>query len=469
MKKIEIIPHGWIVVRYMYPYLTLLIIPVIRGIFIKNTLSQFLYLEALAIIFAFLVSSIKRIKFHCLLAENGVFIKSGLFIKKECFIETQRATVISIERNWLLKIFKTANLKIYGSFGKKKEKILDIPVTLKYAKEIEKLYSIKPHNLIFEQSFFKTLISSATDTPLSVGILILIPLINQISKILGKEIKDIVVTEFINQEFKLSLFQKGLKWVTLILILAYFISFLNSALKNINFKIYKQGETILIKAGVIPKRSICFNSENVLAATVHKKPIFRLFGLCSVRVSIGGFGTETRENCLLLPLVNFKLAQLFFSIYFPKINLSEAEIKHPKTSLPRFLRQPFIIIPVCFLIFLFIGKKFKSLNTLLRFFCFLIFCFCALLLFCRHYFYKNGGVSINRNNVSALTHKIFSQTELHFKTENTEMIKLTTSPFDRRKNLIKLKFFVFGKNKNRIKIKNLSQNLVNTDILSRFL
>lgn len=459
IKKIEIIPHGWLIVRYMYPYLTLLIIPVIKGIFIKNSVSQFLIFEAVAVIVSFLVSVIKRIKFKCVLSESGIFIKKGLFIKKEFFVPITKAMVISVERNILLKIFKTANLKIYGSFGKKKEKFLDIPVSLNYAKKIEDLYSIKPYNEIFELGIFKTLLTSATDTPITVGLFIFITVINQIRKILGKSVKDIVFYDILNPEYSLILLmEKSVKIIVIFLILVYIITFLNAFLKNVGFKVFEHNNIIKIKAGIIPQRSISFNSNDVLAALVHKNFIFRLFGICSVRISVCGYGTETGENCLILPLIKEKTAKLFFSIYFPNIVLNKAEIKPPKRTKVRYLRLPFIIFSVTIVLNGVIFFLFNFFNEITGLILIVSFVFCFILFCSRYFFYKNGGLFINKQNISVLSYALFSQTELHFKTENTEMIRFFVNPFDKRKKLVKVKFYVLGKNRNKIKVKNISVN-----------
>lgn len=458
MKKIEIIPHGWLVVRYMYPYLSLLIIPLVKELLKKSRLSVFLSLEVLALLTAFTVAVIKRVKFRCIMTEDGIFVKSGLFIKKEYFVPTEKAAVVSVERNALLRIFNTATLKIYGSFGRKSERIVDIPITLRYAELVEKMYSIKPENEIYECGFLGTLLSSAADSSLSVGLFIALPIINLSGKIIGTSIKDMLLRELKETDYVIpNLIEKGVRILSLILIIGYAVSFLNAFLKNVNFKIFKDGDFLLIKAGILPRRSICFKSGDITAAAVRKSPVLRIIKKVSVMVSVGGYGTETRENCLLLPLVSEKTAKLFFEIYAPEVALSAPRIQHPKSSVLRFLRPPILIAVSSIVGFLVFGQKFPSAKTTLLYLTAFAVSVCVILTVLRYGFFVTGGMTVTEKNISVSSYGIFSERQLHFKTENAEMAQIKTTPFDRRLGLSRIKFFVFGKNRNRITLKNMGE------------
>ena len=131
-EKIIIKPHFLYIARLLYPYLSLLIIPVVSGLAryllgAHQTLSQLLVAEAILLIVAIYLSFLKY-KRYLIVFGDSIYVSRGLFCQLTYTIPKAIERIISVEENFILRLFGVYILKIYTDAGASYKADVSIPI-----------------------------------------------------------------------------------------------------------------------------------------------------------------------------------------------------------------------------------------------------------------------------------------------------------------------------------------------------
>ena len=183
-------PHYIYITNLLYPYLTLLIIPVIRGLLQylfggKGALSAVLTAEAVLLCVAVFVAVLK-LKRIVLFFDRSISVQKGLFCRVSYRIPPSASKVVVLESNPLLKILGAYRLKIYTEAGLRRRPDESILVRRADAARIYAMYKVKGETV--RSNTYGEVIMSAALSSSTAGLLLSIPIIKVVLSVLGEEI-----------------------------------------------------------------------------------------------------------------------------------------------------------------------------------------------------------------------------------------------------------------------------------------
>lgn len=455
--KITIKPHFLYLARLMYPYLTLLIIPVARGLFLhlfyeRNTLSGVLVAEGILLVLAGVTAILKFKRTRLYLLNGKLTVEKGLFLRVNYSVSNNKSMVTVLESNPVLSLFGAVRLKIYTEAGKSKKENENILISRKTAGEIYKIYGSTGQAV--KSNTFGEVIMSAALSSVTAGLLLTVPIVKVVMSLLGKNLPSLLPTAK-NIYLNTSDVRVLGRWLTALLLLGYAVSFLVLFLRNFGFLSVKSDKKIMISSGKLPRRTVMLPAQSVKAVRTVTAPLMLLTRKCAVKFSACGYGRLKGEIGLLLPLVKPTIAKGLVQWLLPRFKPNKLKLKSKKRVYRRIIWLPLLLVAIAVGILVFVKFYIHKLWNFAVLIAFFIILYAGVLLLMRCYAVKNGGISEAFGQITAYGIKGFSLDKLQLKTEAVHWIRISRTPFDRKHGHCTVKIRATGKNRDTVKVKYL--------------
>ncbi len=456
--KIIVKPHFLYLARLLYPYLTLLIIPVARGLFLhlfygKSTLSGVLVAEGILLALAITTAILKLKRTRLCFSDGKITVEKGLFLRVKYSIFNAESRVTVLESNPVLSIFGAVRFKIYTEAGKNKKADENILISRKTAGEIYKIYG--SNGQAVKSNTFGEVVMSAALSSVTAGLLLTVPIVKVVMSLLGKNLPSMLPTAksiYLNTADVRVL---G-RWVTALLLLGYAVSFLVLFLRNFGFLSVKSDKKIMISSGRLPHRTVMLPTRSVKAVRTVTAPLMLLAKKCAVKFSACGYGRLKGEIGLLLPLVKPTIAKGLVQWLLPRFEPTEFKLKPERKAYRRIIWLPLILVSVAVAILVVVKIYIQKLWDFAVLVAFLMILCAGVLLLMRCYAVKNGGISEAFGQITAYGIKGFSLDKLQLKKESVQWVRISRTPFDKRHGHCTVKFHATGKNRDTVKVKYLN-------------
>jgi len=471
MKTIEIRPHKCIVLSFVYPYLSLLFIPVVRGISSYGqggALSTFFIGEAIVAFIVSVIAILKWYRFHCFISEDAVIIKKGLFYRVEFNIPTEKIGIIALDKSPLLSLVGARGLKIYTESGKSKKATVDIPIKISDANNINALYYDQTPQKIYHCHLLKTIIMSATVSSAATGLLIAAPIISQTGKLIGASLSDMILAEITKVSERLpSIIPTAASVISIVLMAGYMISFINAFLRNINFEIFKNNDTLVIDAGVFPHRTIMLDIKDIRAVSIVQNPVMQLLRHYTVKMSISAYGKSKNEVSVLLPAVTKQEINNFFTEFLPDWENSDVDNRPPASSIGRFIIPPVVSLLAAFPAQWILSRYYPQFSDLFLFLAYVLIGLSFILGATKIRQFIRGGISFG-DTITMISGRYLSLVELRVKHSDVEYFRIFRYPQDYLSGLCRLKIAVRNKNGDKLFFISLNYKTFRKNLLNKY-
>lgn len=456
-KNLKITPHPVYIIKLMYPYLSLLIIPVIKGAigFINGniqTTPEFLVAEMLLLSSIILVSFIKYRRFKIFVFDE-IEVTRGLFCKIYYKIPKNASQLVVIETNPILSRFNIYRLKIYTETGGRRRPGEDIPIRRRDASGL--IEALGPENLPkrIGKNTNNVLMALAASSS-AAGLLIIAPVIKITAGIFGKNTTS-VLPEIQKTSELLENFEKISVWLTSVLLVGYVISFIVIILRNFGFKSSSDSEIIMLDGGVLPNRKIIFKKRFITAVEVLSPPIMRLLNRCIIKFSCAGYGRSAGELSILIPCIKPDMVKSKINRISPRLTKDTPGVYPSRRVFKRCIFMPFAFFCVLQFFCVIVTNRLPKLKMLIFLIVVILSIFDILFLFVRLNSFLKGKFSVNNGIVTVISNKRLSTVEVMTNVYDVDMFKITRTPFDNALNLCKVSVRVLNKSKDKVSLKFL--------------
>ncbi len=457
--KIEVRPHFVYVFTLLYPYLSLLIIPVIRGIYRylsgkENTLSTFFTAEVIMLGVAFFAAVLK-LKCTSLELNGDIKVKKGLVLKRRYTIPQNIPKVIMLESDPFSRLFGIYRLKIYTEAGTRRRPDESIPIRKSTAVLI--LGQQRVEGQTVKSNTVGNVVMSAALSSSMTGILLAAPIVKAVAGLLGEGMATLLPklrSDGIQPESLMELS----RLLPLMLFIGYAISFAVILLRNSGFSSVHDNGRIMLDSGRLPHRTAFFNASSVNAVKTITAPLMRLAGKCAVKFSACGFGRAKGEIGLLVPCVKPELAEGLVGWLLPQFKTLKIGISPNRKSIVRCCFLPsavFVASVVCAVI---VERYFAQLSSVIWTAAMLIMVVTVLWLIARVLVLVKGGVSIDRDLCQIVGSYGFGTVELKCKLSSIEYFVIQTTPFDRLHGQCTVKVRTSFKNHDAVKVRYIESS-----------
>ena len=232
--------HPLMIFTFLKPFLFVLLLPLINGLkqYIKyKTFDSILGLE-LFLFAVIMIIAILRWRCFSLICDTDkktVKIKSGLVFKKSATILISKLSSVQTAQNPIDAVFHAVTYRINTEAGITSRPDFEFKLSVRKSKEVSSLLYGKREPEAVKFSAIKVAILAATTSSAFTGIIVGVPVLNGAGRLLGVAISDMLFNEINNVSSKIqTYFPPMVNTVTLIILLAYLISFVYSFLKYVS-------------------------------------------------------------------------------------------------------------------------------------------------------------------------------------------------------------------------------------------
>lgn len=400
-KKLHIKPHRLLILNYLYPYLTLLIYPALRGILnYRQTglVTRLIVGEILASMLAVCIAILKYKLLNIVFTEKELVFRKGLFYRTTTTIPAQKIVLVTCENNPFYAIFGVVNLKVYTDAGIKGGADISIPMKKEKAAVIMNGYDAKSADLQYKSNFFKVLIMATATSSAATGLLIAAPIISHAGSIVGQTLNRLLLEKVLEISARIpDTVPRIAGVVSVVLLIGYLVGALNIIFKNAGFLVYKKENSINIRAGILPRRSIIFDLQYLRAVVANQNFFMRLFGHRSVKMSVGGYGEKRRESSVFLPAVTKEEMQMVLGEFVPGIPQGQRRFVPPAITVLRFLIPPLIVFALILPVRALLIGAFSQFTDVIEFLAKVIAVGDLIFALCQLIRYKHTGFSLGKH------------------------------------------------------------------------
>lgn len=452
--------HPIMIFRVIRPYLFILVLPLIRALvqyLTSGEVDGLLTLELFAVAFILLVAILGWRSIKITVRDNFITVQKGFLIRSSAEIELSRLSSISLKQNLFEFLIGCVSCSINTEAGRPKKSDFDIKMSIKDAKRLYDLvYSAKNMKTIRFSAYRIALLAAATSSAAS-GIIAVVPIINELSRLIGVAISDILLYEIniVSSKFN-NIFPPVVNTLTVIILASYGVSFIIAFLKNVDFKLKSDRENIQIQSGLLVRKRVIFKKSMVNDVCFEQTALLRLFRRYSMRVSIGGYGDAKGEKAVIVPVAKHIELEKRLKKHFPAYDKGGLKISPQKSifNLNRFLFLPYVymvvIIGIAALLII-VFPYFDRVVILLALVAAFVDIYYASI--CYHD-YKFGELRFARHIVASGSQKLTVR-EMYCNKEKVGVIKIQQTPADRQFKTCKVKIIMRSENADSVKVKNI--------------
>ena len=452
--------HPFMMYFFVKPFLFVFILPVLKGAvqyLLYKRITGVLFYEVLLLIGLFLIALWRLLAFKIEVNEDSLTVKRGIFLRQTAVIGKNRISSIIIERTPLDFLFGSATFKINTEAGRIKTPDFKVKVWNSDSKQLYSHIYGKKLNVKVKFPHFKVALMAAATSSAVTGLIVGVPVINQVGKMLGVSLSEVLFNEINTVSQKINTYTPPIvNLITIIVLGAYGISFMVAFFNYLGFSLSVDDEKMEIRSGLFVKRQSVFKKHSINNICVEQTPIMRLFHVFSLCVSVAGYGDGKNERAIIIPCGNNEDIKNMLSVYFPKFEIVGNSLKAPGNY--RNGRR-FLFVPALLSVFVvasaivegFVFPEFISLvlfiNSILM----------AVVIYYGNVCLKDlhtARISFG-NNVFASSSVGISRRRIYVEKEKIGVIKITLTPADRKFNTCKVKLIVRSEGADKIRVKNI--------------
>lgn len=465
--------HPLIMLNTVKPFLFVLILPTVKGIIeyiisgrFTGVLSPSLFLAALVFVIAFLNYK----AFSVSVRDDLVVIRKGFFVKSVSAISRDRLSSLTARTGLSDLILGSVTFKINTEAGAAGKTDFSFKLHKKDGNELFSLLYGRENGMSERFNPLKSAVLAAATSSAITGLIVGVPIINNLGKILGVAISETVFDEITRASRRFdAYFPHTVNIITGILIVGYLISVLITFIKMLRFAVKPGEEKIEVEYGVIARRHTVFKKSAVNDLCIEQTPLMHAFKMFSMRAAVGGYGDKRGEKAIIVPAERRgKITNAFkdcFEILKTPAPIMKAQ--RSKRNVLRFLWTSRVYAELdvaCTLVLSLIFPSVSRFLVLLG----------ALLMALNVYYgnlcllsYKNGGLIIS-DNIFASGFSGLRVCELYCEKARVGEIKIQRTPADKFYGTCKADITVRSESADKIRVRNLNYAEVMAKIEENF-
>ena len=465
-------PHPLMIFDSIMPFMWILIIPFLKAViqYLKyGKIDDILGFET-ALLIAIISFTIIRFNTIRIIFEDGkIVIKKGLIFVSRSEISRKKLSSVQTEQNPLDYIFGAVTYRINTEAGLRHRSDFKFKLSRKNSEQLSNLLygGEKLQKIPF--SALKVALMAITTSSAVTGLLVGVPIINNAGRLLG-----VGFYELFNELNKTTngvktYFPPVVNTITLILIIAYGISFLYSFIKYINFKLYLNDKLLKVRSGFFVKRITVFKKKAINNVKIEQTPLMFLFRRFAMEVNVGGFAVSKNAHQIIVPSGTAKEIKSQFADYFPFLKPEGKNISAKKRAL---VRNRFMFWPLFFFIIT-VGLSitavifFQEFTRFIFFLTVIALCVVFYYAFICDYEYRNGKISLGEN-IYAHSVKGFRTCRIYCPKEKVGEIKVIQFGFDKLYNSCRVKIGVCSESADTLYVRHLDIDEVIEEINNTF-
>ncbi len=376
-----------------------------------------------------------------------ISLKKGIINKREINLPYDDINFLISERNIVQLLFNCKRLEFYSVVNDKifRDKIYVKDISIKKILSNSKYGDI--NNIIHKSKLLSTFFVIMSWSNFITVSLVIVPIINQSTKILGEEISNKIYSRIDMEKYFIAVgippMIAKVAYLSILIILLFLIL---QTIRYGNFKLISENEFFYTRSGIVYRNEQWIKKSSINAISQNQMFITKLLGISSLYFHcIGKQRKKSEKNLLALSCSNTEIKDILNKIGYT--DDYKYELKSPNRCLKNFINVPLIFLVISFLIsmmFLFykstkiLGVIFLGLSLYLIYW--IIFRIMA---------YKNTSISYGNNILKISGYKNMSLINGYIFKKNIVKISVRRNIFQKFSNRCDLKIYIkssYGEN-----------------------
>ncbi|MCH5194707.1 MAG: PH domain-containing protein [Oscillospiraceae bacterium] len=373
--------HKIAILKYTTANFWLLLIPLVRGLIaLRFDLYRWLRGAYLDIFVILVIIGAAVIRWSCDLyeiREDGIIIKSGVFIRNEFLFPYNALSCATSKRSLWQRPIKAVSLMLDSDSHSAKNKRggadiqLIVPLN-DYTEIYNKMptestntrisYYASKYNLIFFSLVFSSTLSGA----IFFGTLFI-----QGARIVGNELEEIFINAVSDVTNVVQTIVKGVTpftvAISLIIAVSWGFSFFSNLLRHINFMIQRCGKNIFVENGFFSRWKYFINYSRINHADLRQDLLMKICKVMSVHVSCTGYGKDKNEIPVFVPITTRNRVMGSMQMILPNFTVNSNDLRTKKGYIMPFIMPPIIMIAVFPAAAYFAMKFFPAWDSVIKF------------------------------------------------------------------------------------------------------
>lgn len=343
--------HPFSILTYLYRFLFLLIIPLLRGFISAITGGLIAWLHGawfdIAIVLLILLLAYQKwacIKYH--LDETGIYYTSGILFKRQILLPAYKISCLSMVQPFWLRPFHIAKIRL-DTIARSRN-TADIVLYLKES-EAKRILSLRTQPSVrrsgllceYRPPMLSVVFLSLFTSNSFIGILLIATFVSQAGQILGKELSDLLILTFEQLSRQMAF---GIPPIAaaaaMILLFGWVVAFALNLLQTKGLETRRTEQTLHIKGGVITQKEYSLYMDDISFVDVRQSLLTRLLRLYSVFVNAIGLGKEKSDIAAIVPFSTQQRALSQLTLLLPEYKDSQRQLKPNAGAIFKFILEP---------------------------------------------------------------------------------------------------------------------------------
>lgn len=455
-------PHPLMIFQFVKPTLIALVLPIVQGAiqyFTHRNLEGVTDFSVFVVCVIFSIALLRWRSYKLIFNEyfRVITVEYGFFFRRIAKIDIAKLSSVQTIQNPIDFIFHSVTFKINTEAGIHNKTDFEFKLSVKKSRAVSLLLYGDENPESIKYSALKVAVLAATTSSAFTGIVVAVPILNRAGNLLGIALSDMLLNEISSISAKIeTYFPPVVNTVSLVFLFAYFISFMYSFLKFVNFKLFLSKDKMEVRSGIIVRTRTSFRKSAINNIKVEQTLIMRLLKRFALKVSVGGYGDVKSESEVIIPLgknkeIKNKLAKFFAFFTDVKEGIS------PQKS--RLIQSRFLFLPAVYFISVTVAAVWSaySFNGLIRFVVLLTFVACSWIVLHAYMglFQYYHSIIFFGENVFARSNKGFRTFEMYCPKENVGEIRITRFPTDRWYKTCRVRVLVRSERADNIRVRHI--------------
>lgn len=365
--------HPISIYLYIYRFLYLLLIPIMRGLIALLTGGILRWLSGawLDLLILLLIGLLAYQKWGHLKYQmdiNGLYYTKGIFIQQRGFIPMDRISTLSTQQPFWLRPLRIVKVRI-DTIALHPEK----PDLILYVRQAEgeRIQALRRQPILLYKGrkaqcrprtldiVFLSIFTSNT----FIGILYVATFISQAGKILGEDLYNVLFTFFSQITHQIAVGLRPLSAllsflfrlppvamaIAGVLLGSWFLGFLLILLQTKNLSTARTKDALLISGGIIVRKEYAVRLDDISFIDVRQSLLTRSLRLYSVFLNAIGTGKERSDITALIPFSTKRRCEDQLSLLLPEYKITPRSIQPNAGAILKFLLDPLwpcLLIPI---------------------------------------------------------------------------------------------------------------------------
>ena len=453
--------HPYSMIRHFKIYAILLILTLIQQIFLRpQELVAFIgslgvnAFYVLSVLFYFISDYTNRM---CRMSSRGFDVKSGIFIKRHYTIPYRKISSVMFYSNIISYIFNAERISVDTPGGFRKKYDFSAYFSRKKTHEVRTfIENDNAPSFIFTSRIISIILMSAFWSNPVTGLIFIVPVISNISKIVGSDTAQKIIMSSIDRQWKIIAMwiSPAAALVAAIILLSWAISMLNVFLRYVRFKSMKLGDYIVTSKGLITRTENYSRISSISSVSVDQSLFMKLLRLKSCSVNLIGAGKQKGDRRLLFFFFFYDMVQNGMTSITGLPNNEESVVRRAPRSIFSYVYYPLIISGVI-LSLLILSYKIRFMSSSFRLLLYIFLFIVLWWIMFRIFAYFHARIAVNEKCLIVCTFHKMTLKKHFIPFEMVQYAEITRTPFQKRKGKCSLSIGIYSEKRKSLKVKQL--------------